>query len=239
MRRTLGLLTVGLVVIALFSTAEAGMWGPRQSGRIAVTVYEHAHFSGRQATFYGDTAWLPHGISSIRVEGRCTVTLYSDYGFRGRRQEITSDVPNLEGSRVGNDRVMSLTISEYRPQPPSGPPPSRPPRPVPRQGEVILYEHADFKGRSLQLTGDINNLRKTRLGNNVISSILIRGAEVTVYEHPGFAGRNQTFDRSVRSLRGTRIGNDTISSIRIRWIDEGPGHGGFKQPIKGTAPPSQ
>ncbi len=231
MRRMLVLLTVGLMVSGLFAAAaEAGMWGPNQSGRVAVTVYEHANFSGRQATFYGDTAWLPRGISSIRVQGRCMVTLFSGYGFQGRRQDITSDVPNLEGSHVGNDRVQSLTISAFKGRPPSGPsgPPPGQHRPDPRRGEVILYEHTDFKGRSLQVTGDIKNLRRTRLGNDAVSSIWIKNAEVTVYEHAGFAGRHQTFTRSVRSFDRARIGNDSISSIRVRWGDH-PGGGGLYQ----------
>ena len=231
MRRMLVLLAVGLMVSGLFAAAaEAGMWGPRQSGRIAVTVYEHANFSGRHATFYGDTAWLPEGISSIRIQGRCTVSLYSGYGFQGRRQDVFGDVPNLERSRVGNDRVRSLTISEYQPPPPSGPPEGPPGqhRPGHRKGEVILYEHPDFKGRSLQVTGDIKNLRRTRLGNDAVSSIWIKNAEVTVYEHAGFGGRHQTFTRSVRSLDRARIGNDSISSIRVRWGDQ-PGGGGLYQ----------
>ncbi len=204
----------GFIFIGLLSApATAGMWGPRQSGRVAVTVYEHADFSGRQSTFYGDTAWLPRGISSIRIQGRCTVTLFNNYNFRGRNQNITSDVRNLQGTIVGNDRVLSLAISPFQSQAPGGS----------ATGEVILYEHSRLKGRSQKVTGDVADLTGTYVGNDAVSSIRIKDAEVTVYEHANFRGRSQTFNGSVQRLMGTVIGNDTISSIRVRWFSNSGG----------------
>lgn len=211
--------TFTALIIAAFccSPAVAGMWGPSQGGRVSVTVYEHADFKGREATFFGDTAWLPRGISSIRVNGQCTVTLYNNYNFQGARQSVTSDVRDLQGSRVGNDRVLSLTISPFR----AGDPGSR------NKGEVILYEHPRFQGRHTKVFGDIPNLIGTNVGNDAVSSIRIKDAEVTVYEHINYQGRSQTFNGSVERMTGTRVGNDSISSIRVRWFDgHGRGQGG-------------
>ncbi len=220
MSRTLKWMIVGLFIAALISApAMAGMWGPRQAGRVSVTVYEHANFSGRQATFFGDTAWLPRGISSIRISGSCTVTLFNNYNFQGRNQNITSDVRNLQGSIVGNDRVLSLTISPFQSDSPGAN------RPGGASGEVILFEHARFKGRYTKVTGDIPNLTNSRVGNDATSSIRIKDAEVTVYEHANYRGRSQTFNGSVERLTGTRVGIDAISSIRVRWFGR-PGQGG-------------
>ena len=216
--RALRTITAVLIVVGLISSpALAGMWGPRQAGRVSVTGYENADYSGRKATYYGDTAWLPRGISSLRIQGDCTVTIFNNYNFQGRRQNVTSDVPNLEGSHVGNDRVLSLTISPGRgngggsgggtTSPPSGA----------QSGTVLLYEHEDFGGRVMRLTGNISDMKKSSLGNDVVSSIKIENAEVTVYEHANFRGRSQTFTSSAPKLTQTRIGNDTISSIRVKW----------------------
>ena len=191
---------------------------------MSVTVYEHADFKGRQATFFGDTAWLPRGISSIRINGRCTVTLYNNYNFQGARQNITSNVRNLQGAIVGNDQVLSLTISPFQADDPGANQPGAN-RPGSRRGEVILYEHAHFKGSYTRVTGDIPDLGATRVGNDAVSSIKIKDAEITVYEHANFRGRSQTFNGSLERLTGTRVGNDAISSIRVRWFD-GSGQGG-------------
>ena len=235
MSRTIGLTLIGLLIAVLgWTPAMAGNWGPSQSGRVSVTVYEHADFKGRQATFFGDTAWLPRGISSIRINGRCTVTLFNNYNFQGARQNITSNVRNLRGAIVGNDQVLSLTISPFQADDPGAN------RPGSRRGEVILYEHAHFKGSYTRVTGDIPDLGATRVGNDAVSSIKIKDAEITVYEHANFRGRSQTFNGSVERLTGTRVGNDAISSIRVRWFDgsgqgggSGSGQGGGNDPSQG------
>jgi hypothetical protein len=83
---------------------------------------------------------------------------------------------------------------------------------------VILYEHAEYEGKSVTITGDVRNLKAENYKfNDKASSLkLIGGAtQVAVFEHENFLGKCQTFTRNVPSLRNTTIGNDRISSVRV------------------------
>ncbi len=85
------------------------------------------------------------------------VTLYSDGGFHGTSEVFYQSNPDLENSRVGNDRASSIRI---------------PPGYV-----VTLYEHANYHGRSVVLRADERDLRHTPLGNDVASSIRVECIE--------------------------------------------------------------
>ena len=236
-----GLGVAGLVFLVLISvgeSSEAGGWGPGQCGRVSVTVYEHAGFRGRQATYYGDVAWLPEGISSFRLHGRCTVTLFRGQNFSGRRQSFDREVSDLGRHSIGNDRIRSLVLSPWRAAP--APPPTKkippPPSKKIRPGQVILYQHSNYSGRSMRLSGNIADMRRTAIGNDALSSLRVQGAVVTLYEHINFQGRSQTFTSNVADLNRSRIGGDTTSSIRIRFTTNvQPGQGNLNYQQKGRS----
>ncbi|MBW1712837.1 MAG: hypothetical protein JRJ59_06800 [Deltaproteobacteria bacterium] len=206
----LGLLLAGLLLAPAQAQDSRIFIGgrPQGFGQVSVTVYEHANFRGRQATFYGDVAWLPGGISSFRIHGRGTVTFYRGSGFVGTYETFDRDVANLAHTRIGNDRVSSLRLGQ-------GPAPGGP-RPAPgRRGEVVLYRHVNYRGLSQVFTNDVANLAGSRIGNDQVSSLQVHNAVVTLFEHANFRGRRQSFRHDVSDLRRTRFGNDVCSSIKV------------------------
>jgi hypothetical protein len=142
------------------------------------------------------------------------VVLYVDSYYRGGSQSFTSDqVHDLRSTMVGNDHASSVRI-----QPGC---------------TAVLYSDINLRGTSLEITGDVPDLGRTRIGNDAVSSLTLdcsgrsgrwpagrdrQGQQdrgVTLYEHEDFAGTSETFDGDVRDLRGTRIGQDRASSVRV------------------------
>ncbi len=79
--------------------------------------------------------------------------LYEHEDFQGRRQNITTQVPSLRGTVIGNDTASSIRIQ----------PGCR----------ATLYEHEDFRGRSFTVTVDVRALRLTGIGNDTVSSVAL------------------------------------------------------------------
>lgn len=153
-----------------------------------------------------------------RPETRRGVTLYEHQGYRGNYQKFYDgqEVPELRGSIVGQDAASSVRVD----------PGCR----------VTLWEHPSYEGRSSEVTADVEDLGRTRVGNDTVSSLRVdcgggssgggmgggapaaeRRLGVTLYEQRGFRGRSQTFydgDR-ISDLRGTLLGADVASSLRV------------------------
>lgn len=241
--RVVGMILAALMAVAVMDGAALAQWGNQggqpgyddagQRRRASVTVYEHAHFRGRSETYYRDAARLPRGISSIRIKGRrASVTVYEYRDFEGRSKTFYEDVSNLDHHGI-NDVIRSLVVHRgggggHDPWPNPNPNPN----PDYGRSEVILYEHAGYRGRSQTFNGDVTNLRGTYIGNDSVSSIRVRNATITIYEHSNFRGRHQTFNGDVPNLRDTYIGNDQASSIRIwRGTRQDTGGGGNQRII--------
>lgn len=86
---------------------------------------------------------------------------------------------------------------------------------------VILYELEHFRGETIEVDFDVDNLDLLTSDNgvklnNAVSSIRIIGdCSVKVYSAPYFKATFQVFKKSTPKLRGTWIGNNTISSLII------------------------
>lgn len=78
-------------------------------------------------------------------------------------------------------------------------------------GSVVVYEHPDFRGRSLLIDGPVQDLNYLRF-NDTISSIDLRGAW-EICEHPNFRGRCEIVNRPIYDLHDIRM-NDNITSLR-------------------------
>ena len=97
-----------------------------------------------------------------------------------------------------------------------------------RSAFITLYEHAAFKGRTLQLTGDASNF--VSLGfNDIVSAVQIEGGTWTLYQHVDYKGKSVTlgpgsYDYDVIKAR---IGNDCVSSAKCASIVLYE-HAGFK-----------
>lgn len=99
-------------------------------------------------------------------------------------------------------------------------------------GVAVIYQHADFRGQSLRVTGPIAHLSEYRF-NDKASSIRIHGGSWEVCVDPNFRGRCEILSYREDQLNEFRL-NDKISSIRPvadRWgrndrrYDRGGHHG--------------
>jgi len=161
----------------------------RVSPGFVATLYEHDDYRGRAIEVRGEIADLRDttlgndSVSSVAVRwdpeaaplnrGRLNrrdqgfdwdrdrddrdpdvVLLYNKTGYEGDGLAIRENIANLRYSAIGNDAVCSLRI--------------------PRGYEVVLYEHADFEGRSVVLRADVPDLNRTPLGVRQASSIEVR-----------------------------------------------------------------
>jgi hypothetical protein len=88
---------------------------------------------------------------------------------------------------------------------------------------VILYEHADFGGNHLVLTGDdaslVDDIMSTVLWwntswNDQVSSLRVIDGTVSLYEHIGFGGQKIDFGPGDYAYIGD-LWNDNASSVDI------------------------
>jgi len=94
-----------------------------------------------------------------------------------------------------------------------------PPRFAVLEGQIVLRESAEYKGRSLWLSNDTPNLGQ--LGFNDITSSVVLGPNTyaTFYADINYGGKSFKATKSVDKL-GAEF-NDKISSVRIHLA---PGH---------------
>ena len=79
-------------------------------------------------------------------------------------------------------------------------------------GDVILFEHSDFRGQAVEISGAVPYLNDARF-NDRASSIAIRRGAWEVCTDANFRGRCEVIQGNVDGLSQFRL-NDNISSIR-------------------------
>ena len=86
---------------------------------------------------------------------------------------------------------------------------------------VTIYEHCDFKGKSLTLRpGEYDSLRDIGFGNDSLSSIRVpRGSEAVIYQDDDYRGAYARIDKDIRCF--DRKWNDQASSISVREVAYG------------------
>jgi len=82
------------------------------------------------------------------------VTLFRDPDFRGTSQTFSSDIPDLRGSRIGDDQATSVKIS--------------------RGCRARLYRDLNYGGAYTEVTSDIANLRNLGAGDDSVTSLQVR-----------------------------------------------------------------
>jgi hypothetical protein len=88
-----------------------------------------------------------------------------------------------------------------------------------RQGGVVLYSNAGFRGEAVQIDGAVPSLG--RIGfNDRASSIEVRRGVWEVCVDANFRGRCEIIDASTGQLNAYRL-NDNISSLRPASYDRG------------------
>jgi hypothetical protein len=185
-----------------------------------VTLFEHRDFAGRSQKFTADVIDLQGtqiGVdqaSSVKVDPGCRAWLYDETEFYGNYSVIERDEPALRDLTVGSDRVRSLRVDcgagsgsggSAQGSSPSG------------GGEVTLYQHAGFLGRSETFRGDVRDLHGTQIGEREASSIRVSsGCTATLYSDPDFGGRSSDFNGDTGTFFFAEIGDDRASSLKLR-----------------------
>lgn len=190
---------------------------PTRRNRAAAKLYAHVGFEGRKEVLFEDCADLRGSVlgndqvSSLRVPPGYEVIVYEHTHYRGRWEAFTYDDDNLRDNRIGNDRISSVRIRKL-------------PAPQRRHEGVagaVLFDKRNFRGRSLRVTGSIENLGRTPLGNDSVTAIEVpRGYAVTLYTHKDFKGRSETFYESDYDLSDNWIGDNRVTSVRVVWMGD-------------------
>uniref|UniRef100_A0A8C8RJY6 Beta/gamma crystallin 'Greek key' domain-containing protein n=1 Tax=Pelusios castaneus TaxID=367368 RepID=A0A8C8RJY6_9SAUR len=82
-----------------------------------------------------------------------------------------------------------------------------------RMNGIIIYEHANFKGRSKQFDSDIANLKPVGW-NHCVSSVKVTGQPWVAYVCPNFSGKFLVFEEGEYSFVGEDM-NDKITSLKL------------------------
>ncbi len=194
------LLTAGIAFRPETAVATASSSAP-------VTVYTDEAFCGSSQDFevgsYSTGVLTAPGgvgndtIESIRVAPGYKVTLYKDMQYGGDSEVVTASKRKIS---LANS-VSSLIIEE-----------------VPEHLPVVLYEDAQWEGKSAEFgvgeyTGDTLGI-----GNDTLSSLRIApGYQVTLYQDTKFGGSSITLTQDIISLKSVSF-NDKASSYKVEEI---------------------
>ena len=224
-----------LLMAATPASAQSyGNYGYGSRSNADIVLFEHGDFRGRTLGVDNaipdlDRAGFNDKTSSIQVlRGRWEVC--TDGNFRGNCQIVDADIPNMNYLRM-NDSISSVRRvngyawgngrndrygdydrrDRYR---------DRNDRRDDRWGRnngsgyggLVVYEHANFGGWGVPLSGDVYDLNQIRI-NDEISSIEVNSGRWLVCSDPGFRGRCAEVYGTMNSAHSIRM-NDQISSIR-------------------------
>jgi len=80
-----------------------------------------------------------------------------------------------------------------------------------KPGDILLFEHANYRGRQFPLNG--NTAALPRWFNDITSSVRVRRGSWQICEHADYRGRCQVLRRDTPNLTVYRL-NDRVSSVR-------------------------
>jgi len=179
-----------------------------------VYLYADTDFRGRCIKLTADepdlrTRDFNDRVSSIRILGDFTATLYRDLNGTGIASTFSSDDSDLTNDAVGNDQATSVRLAR------GGVPSTN----LCGEGEgVYLYEHPQYQGRCVKLTGDAPDLRTLNF-DDIASSIRVVGSwSVTLYRDLSGTGIASTFTQSDPNLADDAVGDNQVTSVAVRRV---------------------
>ena len=191
---------------------EYSYWRDSRSGRCVsvrsakgrYAAFEYAPDSkcaggSGQSGYGGGGSWSGSGDSASRG-----VTLHRDLSFSGVSESFTSDVPDLRGSKIGDDQATSVSVS----------PGCR----------ARLYRDLNYQGAYTDIDSSTDDLRVVKVGVNSVTSLQVRcdggsgdsvSRGVTLHRDLSFTGVSESFTSDVPDLRGSKIGDDQATSVSV------------------------
>ena len=163
-----------------------------------ITLYEHAHFKGRELALESSTSDLCSSnfndkASSVKVQYG-TWRLWEHVHFTGRCYQVNPGEYDIEliKEKIGNDVISSVEL-------------------LPK---IVLYEHAQFKGRELTLESSTSDLHSSNF-NDKASSVKVQSGMWRLWEHVDFNGKSYQVAPGHYDIELIieKIGNDVISSV--------------------------
>lgn len=122
------------------------------------------------------------------------VVVYKDTDFRGKSKVLTEGRYNINEMGIDNDSLSSLRVDKGY--------------------QATLFEHDDYRGKSVIYTSDSPDVGKF---NDKTSSIIVEKIPVcTIFERENYQGKRQNLKEGRYNLTDLEIGNDTLSSIRVK-----------------------
>ena len=165
----------------------------------SITLFEHGDFQGRTLQLTRDAPnFVCLGfndiVSSVQVEGG-TWMLYQHVDYKGKSIILGPGRYNINviKERIGNDCISSAKCAS-----------------------IILYEHAEFKGRELKLSRDAPNFCDLQF-NDILSSVRVTSGTWTLYQHVNYQGTALRLNEGAYGIQEIRekMGNDVVSSAKI------------------------
>jgi hypothetical protein len=181
-------------------------------GREGVYLFEHPAYQGRCIKLTADILDLrvldfDDIASSIRVVGDWTVTLYRDLDGTGAASAFMRDDTNLNDDPIGDNQATSVLVQRG----------SLSGVNVCDGAEgVYLYEHPDYQGRCVKLTGDAPDLRGLNFDDLTSSVAVVGNWTVTLYRDLNGTGASSTFTSSDPNVIDNPIGDNQATSARVR-----------------------
>lgn len=168
-----------------------------------VTLYDQPNFKGRSFIIKGESARavylkdFDNVVSSLVIELEPQVMLYAD-NVTATGVNLTPGYYNVNEFQINNDDLSSVKVAPGM--------------------WVLLFEHIDFKGRSLLLTQDASqDFMSGKEFNNVTSSLIVGSKDtplpvVTLYDGNRTGVLKKLMPGQYPVLD---VGNDLLSSIEV------------------------
>ncbi|MEM7052654.1 MAG: hypothetical protein AAF604_23525 [Acidobacteriota bacterium] len=210
-------LFAGLFAVMFGMVAEA----QNLENEDGVAVYRDPSFEGIAEIFDRDVPDMRRTrvgddrVTSVAVSRNCVARLYQHPNYGGRFTEVRDAIADLRGSEVGDDSVSSLQV-RCQGTAIGGP-----------HGVVTVYRDLSFRGVSESFDHDMPDLRRSRVGDDTITSVSVsRDCVARLYQHPNFGGRYTEVRDAIADLRGSEVGDDGASSLQVRCDLHGGSHVG-------------
>lgn len=164
---------------------------------MSITLYQHFNYGGRKLELGTEAMFLGQYndmLSSCDVKDT-TWILYSDANFSGVYSILKpGKYPNSSAMRIPNDRLSSLR-----------------PLPAPTEHSILIFQHCDFKGRMVHMTGTTTDLVVIGF-NDAASSAIVLSGKWRLYSD--IECRGNSYDLGVGE-HARLPGNDTLSSVQV------------------------